>query len=108
MSVDVDLHAAKQAHPSICGCVCACRGTFPSFLGGGCTHERARVRVCQLCVYTECVCVFSCVYLWRIHPHACYVCADTSAHAHICREELLSVSSLWVSEPTHPWVLFRL
>lgn len=33
--------------------------------------------------------------------------AHTSMPAHICREELITVSLLWVSEPTDPRVLFR-
>lgn len=33
--------------------------------------------------------------------------AHTSMPAHTCGEELITVSLLWGSEPTDPWVLFR-
>lgn len=35
------------------------------------------------------------------------LCVHTSVVAHVCREELLSVSLLWGSEPTDLWVMFR-
>lgn len=48
------------------------------------------------------------VYLWGINPHICYLCVCTQAGARMYVErELLSVSLLWVSEPTNLWVLFR-
>lgn len=55
------------------------------------------------------MCVSSCVSVPLGDESSCLLslCVHTSMSARVCREELSSVSLLWVSEPTDLWVVFR-